>query len=119
MVFMKGVLVIRKFVGLIAATFSIVLLTGLYIDAFAEEAKEVQENERPPELGRALRDYPLLPPEVNHWPGSEYYDSQRGYAMILGMERAPKGRLWVSWIAGGDSEVGYALLAYSDGTSTP
>jgi len=34
--------------------------------------------------------------------------------MILGMERSPQGRLWISWIAGGDSELGYALIAYSD-----
>ncbi len=70
--------------------------------------------DRPPALIRQFREYTRVPPEINHAPGPEYADNRRGYGMILGMERTPGGRLWVSWIAGGDSEVAYALLAYSD-----
>ncbi|MEN6384261.1 MAG: nucleoside hydrolase [Phycisphaerales bacterium] len=69
---------------------------------------------RPPALSKKLRDQTLIPPHINFKPGEKYLDENRGFGMILGMERTPEGRLWISWIAGGDSEVGYALLAYSE-----
>jgi hypothetical protein len=69
---------------------------------------------RPPALSKKLREQTLIPPHINFKPGEKYLDENRGFGMILGMERTPEGRLWISWIAGGDSEVGYALLAYSD-----
>lgn len=77
-------------------------------------AEQSTTSVRPPALTPELRDHTLRPPEINIDPGPEYSDSQRGYGMILGMERTCKDRLWISWIAGGDSEVAYALIAYSD-----
>lgn len=75
---------------------------------------ELLASERPPALSDELRDFSLTPPEIDYSPGPEYASDQLGYAMILGMERTPEGRLWISWIAGGDSEMAYALLAHSD-----
>jgi len=95
------------------------IIVCFILSAFAGHAAAVQSEQKEntgaqPALIVAQRDITLLPPEVNHNPGQEYSDAQRGFAMILGMERTPNGRLWMSWIAGGDSEMGYALLAFSD-----
>ncbi len=87
-----------------------VLLVFLAVAGIADGADDAVQAA----LTAEQRDFTLLPPKVNHDPGREYSDAQRGFAMILGMERTPLGRLWVLWIAGGDSEMGYAVLAYSD-----
>lgn len=64
----------------------------------------------PPEV----LDLAMQPPVVNTAPGPEYSDAQRDYAMTIGIERTPKGRLWAAWVAGGDSDKGYFVAASSD-----
>ncbi len=59
-------------------------------------------------------DLGLEPPTVNVAPGPEYSDEQRDYAMTIGIDRTRGGRLWAAWVAGGDSELGYFVLATSD-----
>lgn len=56
----------------------------------------------------------LEPPVVITEPGQEYADSRRDYAMTIGIDRTPRGRLWAAWVAGGDSELGYFVIATSD-----
>jgi predicted neuraminidase len=59
-------------------------------------------------------DLALEPPLINTSPGPEYSHERRDYAMTIGIERTPKGRLWSCWVAGGDSHLGYFVLATSD-----
>lgn len=59
-------------------------------------------------------DLTLEPVEINTNPGPEYSDEARDYAMVIGVDRTPKGRLWAAWVAGGDSEKGYFVVATSD-----
>ncbi len=53
-----------------------------------------------------------VPPIIN--PGPEYSATQLDYAMVIGMDRTPKGRLWAAWVAGGDSDKGFFVAASSD-----
>ena len=46
----------------------------------------------------------LTPIVLNVAPGSEYSDSTRLFQGIPGLERAPNGRLWAVWYAGGPEE---------------
>lgn len=63
---------------------------------------------------RAIREMAMEPSVINTNPGPEYSDEQRDYAMVIGMDRTQKGRLWAAWVAGGDSDLGYFVLASSD-----
>ncbi len=65
-------------------------------------------------LPPAILDLPLQPAAINTNPGPEYSDEQRDYAMVIGMDRTPKGRLWAAWVAGGDSPRAYFVAATSD-----
>lgn len=72
----------------------------------------------------AALDPALAPPGVNLKPGPEYADSTRLFQGIPGIERAPNGRLWAVWYAGGPDEPGegrgnYVVLVTSgDGGRT-
>ncbi|MFA7160054.1 MAG: sialidase family protein [Kiritimatiellia bacterium] len=61
------------------------------------------------------------PVQPNFSPGPEYADSRRVFQGIPSIERAPGGRLWAAWYAGGQGEspLNYVLLATSanDGES--
>lgn len=59
-------------------------------------------------------DLALEPPEIITSPGREYADGIRDYGMTIGLERTKAGRLWSCWVAGGDSELGYFVVATSD-----
>lgn len=48
----------------------------------------------------AALDLALEPVPANTRPGSAYTAAALGYAMVLGIDRTPKGRLWAAWIAG-------------------
>jgi len=56
----------------------------------------------------------LEPPSVNTRPGPEYQDEARKGAMIIGMDRTPKGRIWGCWTGTGDNPDAYFILATSD-----
>ena len=64
--------------------------------------------------GAALRDEDGLMPSVIPNPGAEFQDDARPGAMIIGMDRTPKGRIWGCWTGTGDKADGYFLLATSD-----
>jgi predicted neuraminidase len=60
-----------------------------------------------------------LTPEVVLKPGAEFQDDARPGAMIIGMDRTPRGRIWGCWTGTGDKPDGYFLLATSeDGGAT-
>jgi hypothetical protein len=46
----------------------------------------------------------LTPVRPNFSPGREYADDTRLFQGIPGLERAPNGRLWAVWYAGGPDE---------------
>lgn len=56
----------------------------------------------------------LEAPVVNTNPGPEYDAERRPGNMVIGMDRTPKGRLWVAWVGNGDSPNGFFMLATSD-----
>ena len=57
---------------------------------------------------------PALTPSIILNPGEEFQDEARPGAMIIGMDRTPKGRIWGCWTGTGDKQDGYFLLATSD-----
>ncbi len=56
---------------------------------------------------------PLAPAVITN-PGAEFQDDARLGAMIIGLDRTSKGRLWGCWTGTGDKKDGYFLLATSD-----
>ncbi|MDF1814588.1 MAG: sialidase family protein, partial [Verrucomicrobiales bacterium] len=72
--------------------------------------------------GVELRDFDPLapvdartePPVIITGPGAEFQDDARPGAMIIGMDRTPKGRIWGCWTGTGDKRDGYFILASSD-----
>lgn len=63
---------------------------------------------------KSILDLGLQPSVIDTSPGPRYSEAQRDYAMVIGMDRTAKGRLWAAWVAGGDSDLGYFVLASSD-----
>lgn len=63
---------------------------------------------------KSILDLTLEPAEINFDPGPEYSPEQQDYAMVIGIDRTPKGRLWAAWVGGGDSPLAYFLIASSD-----
>jgi formylglycine-generating enzyme required for sulfatase activity len=59
-------------------------------------------------------DLTLEPPVIETHPGPEYSDEARNGAMIIGMDRTPKGRIWGCWTGNGDRPDAYFILATSD-----
>jgi len=59
-------------------------------------------------------DWALKPTRVQANPGAEHRPEAGDFTMSMGIERTPKGRLWVSWFAGDDSRDAHILLAKSD-----
>ncbi len=53
-------------------------------------------------------------PVISSPPGPQFQDEARPGAMIIGMDRTPKGRIWGCWTGTGDKKDGYFLLATSD-----
>ncbi|SFI25798.1 sialidase family protein [Planctomicrobium piriforme] len=68
----------------------------------------------PPAPDQKILDLALEPPRLLTSPDSQYSDEERDYGMTIGIERTPGGRLWACWVAGGDSDKGYFVLASSD-----
>ena len=57
---------------------------------------------------------PAEVPVIITAPGREFQDEARPGAMIIGMDRTPKGRIWGCWTGNGDRPNSYFLLATSD-----
>jgi predicted neuraminidase len=69
--------------------------------------------------GAVVREPNPFAPAVITEPGAEFQDEARPGAMIIGLDRTPKGRLWGCWTGTGDKKDGYFLLATSeDGGAT-
>lgn len=66
------------------------------------------------ETTRQLRNEDGMAPSVITNPGAKFQDDARPGAMIIGMDRTPKGRIWGCWTGTGDKPDGYFLLATSD-----
>ena len=66
------------------------------------------------EVMEKIADLALIPPKLNTSPLPEYDYDRLDYGMTIGIERTPRGRLWVCWVAGGDSPEAFFLLATSD-----
>lgn len=66
------------------------------------------------EVPRSILDLTLEPAKINLNPGPEYSPEQQDYAMVIGMERTTKGRLWAAWVGGGDNPLAYFILNSSD-----
>ncbi len=64
--------------------------------------------------GAELREEDGMTPSVIMNPGAEFQDETRPGAMIIGMDRTAKGRIWGCWTGTGDKKDGYFLLATSD-----
>jgi predicted neuraminidase len=64
--------------------------------------------------GAALSKPDLDTPVVISNPDASFQDEVRPGAMIIGMDRTPKGRIWGCWTGTGDKKDGYFLLATSD-----
>ena len=63
----------------------------------------------------AIADDPVFEkPAIIAVPGPEFQDKGRPGAMIIGMDRSPKGRIWGCWTGTGDKKDGYFILAMSD-----
>lgn len=75
---------------------------------------QAAEPESPPLPPALILELSMQPPTLITTPGPEYSDEQRDYGMTIGIDRTPKGRLWAAWVAGGDSDKGYFVLATSD-----
>jgi inosine-uridine nucleoside N-ribohydrolase len=63
---------------------------------------------------REVLDVSLEPPFIITAPGAEFRDEARPGAMIVGMDRTPKGRIWGCWTGNGDKPDSYFILATSD-----
>jgi hypothetical protein len=61
-----------------------------------------------------ILDLALAPAFINTSPGPEYAADVLDYAMVIGLDRTPGGRLWAAWVAGGDSDKGLFVVATSD-----
>lgn len=62
----------------------------------------------------SILDLALEPPVVITAPGPEYTSASLDYAMVIGADRTPGGRIWAAWVAGGDSDKGLFVAATSD-----
>jgi len=66
------------------------------------------------DVRRQIGDLTLVPPTINTMPLPEFDYPNLDYAMTLGIERTPGGRLWAAWVAGDDGPAAFAVAATSD-----
>lgn len=63
----------------------------------------------------AVADLALVPPPLRMFPDPERYGSKNErWAMNNGVALTPNGRIWASWVGGGDSPDAYTVCAFSD-----
>lgn len=53
-------------------------------------------------------------PMINTSPLPDYQYDRLDYAMTIGIERTPHGRIWACWVAGGDNEDAFFVLNTSE-----
>ncbi len=93
-------------------TIGICLLSNMF--AAAEDWPEAKVRALELRTLEAVADLALVPPPLNVDPGPEYGAANERWAMNNGIAVTPKGRLWASWIGGGDSPDAYTVCSYSD-----
>lgn len=77
------------------------------VDARKECALEKAVAER-------IADLALVPPRINTNPLPDYDYDRLDYAMNNGIAMTPGGRIYASWVAGGDSPAAFFVCNYSD-----
>lgn len=90
------------------------MLAAVYAVTTCLLSAEPMPAQPPPRVPQRVLDLALEPPTLITAPGPEYSDDVRDYAMVIGLDRTPRGRLWAAWVAGGDSDQGYFVCATSD-----
>ena len=89
------------------------LLAGAAIPA--EEWPEVKVRALERRAMEAVADLALVPPQLITAPvPAKYLAANEVWAMNNGAALTPKGRLWASWVGGGDSPDAYTVCAFSD-----
>ena len=78
----------------------------------ARAADKMPADTSPP--SQAIIDFGVERVPIITKPGKQYTNAELDYAMVIGIDRTPKGRLWAAWVAGGDSEKGFFCAATSD-----
>ena len=66
------------------------------------------------DIRQKIADVTLIPPTINTSPLPEFDYPNLDYAMTLGIERTPGGRLWAAWVAGDDGPKAFMVAATSD-----
>ncbi len=67
----------------------------------------------------AVADLALVPPPLRLFPErGPYWPENERWAMNNGVALTPGGRLWASWVGGGDSPEAYTVCAFSDDGGT-
>ncbi|TWT33021.1 sialidase family protein [Blastopirellula retiformator] len=66
------------------------------------------------EVMESIADLALIPPTLNTMPLPKYGLDKLDYGMTIGIAQTPGGRIWASWVAGGDSPKAFFVLASSD-----
>lgn len=100
----------------------VVILSGSFLLLRGEDAPEAPFAAMTTEQVRAFEievlekvaDLALIPPEINTSPLPEYDYDRLDYGMTIGIARAPEGRLWAAWVAGGDSPDAFFVVNSSD-----
>ncbi len=80
----------------------------------AEQTVDPQDDAFPRGLLQQIADLTLIPPTINTNPLPEFDYPNLDYAMTLGIERTPGGRLWAAWVAGDDGPRAFMVAATSD-----
>jgi sialidase-1 len=82
---------------------TLLVMTGLM-------ASPLSAQEKPGKSDDPAMEVPL----VNEAPLPLYDYENLDYAMTIGIERTPKGRIWACWVGGGDNEDAFFVLNSSD-----
>ena len=80
----------------------------------AEEWSEAKMRAMEKRAIEAVACLALVPPPLITNPGPKYGADNERWAMNNGTALTPKGRLWASWIGGGDSPDAYTVCTFSD-----
>lgn len=83
--------------------------------ACAEEWPEAKVRALERRAMEAVADLALVPPRLITAPvPAKYLAANEVWAMNNGAALTPKGRLWASWVGGGDSPEAYTTCVFSD-----
>jgi len=113
---MKGMEHMKFRLGILSLTFMSALAISMVPLGRAQENRTKSPDEARVRIQRMekIADHALIPPVLNTSPLPEYDYDRLDYGMTIGIERAPGGRLWACWVAGGDSPDAFFVLATSD-----